>query len=334
MAETDTPDGKALTQTATPLAGRPSDDCVLPFHAERAHANGRVIKLGTTVNEILTRHNYPDPVSELLAQAIALTGLLGSALKFDGKFILQTNSDGPVGLIVVDYETPGKLRGYASYNQDKLNALQNEAKISTGDLLGKGHLAMTVDQGPDMERYQGIVALEGQPLEEAAHTYFKQSEQLPTFLKLAVAKHYTTDTPDHSGQTSWRAGGLLVQNLTPEGGALAEDEETGAALEPMGSDDENWTRAKTLAETIEHHELLDPTLAPERLLYRLFHEENVRAFDSKVLEVYCSCSRQRVETLLQQFSAENLKDMVVDDQIVAKCEFCNTEYKFDFADYA
>lgn len=312
----------------------PLDDLVLPFHAERAGANGRVIKLGATVDTILNRHDYPDSVSKLLAEAVALVGLLGTALKFDGKFILQTKTDGPVNFLVADYETPGKVRGYAGYDHEKVKLLDGKTNISSGELLGNGHLAMTVDQGQDMDRYQGIVALEGQSLEDAADIYFRQSEQLPTFIRLAVAKHYAKDDTENAGHWSWRAGGLLVQNLTPEGGySPAEDEETGEALDPLGSDDENWTRAKLLAETVEAHELLDPLLSSERLLFRLFHEEDVRVFPARPLEVYCSCKRSRVESLLKQFSADDLQNMVVDGEIVATCEFCNTAHKFDAKDY-
>lgn len=311
-----------------------ADDLVLPFHAERANASGRVIKLGNVTDTILSRHDYPEPVSVLLAQAIALTGLLGTALKFNGKFILQTKTDGPVNFLVTDYEAPGKLRGYASYDEEKIKTHVDEGRLDAANLLGQGHLVMTIDQGADMDRYQGIVALEGQSLEEAADTYFRQSEQIPTFIRLAVAKHYVKDDEGETGHWSWRAGGLLVQNLTPEGGkAPAENIETGEAIDPIGSDDEDWTRARLLAETVEEHELLDPLLSSERLLYRLFHEEAVRAFERKQLEVYCSCSRERVETLLGQFPPEDLQDMIVDGDIVAKCEFCNTKYSFKADDY-
>ena len=141
---------------------------------------------------------------------------------------------------------------------------------------------MTIDRAPDTERYQGVVPLEGDSLTEAADTYFRQSEQLPTFIRLAVARHYR---PGQQGGRAWtwRAGGLLVQKLTREGGRSAPREAAFA--------EEDWTRARTLAETVEDHELLDPLLPPDRLLYRLFHEEQVRAFRAIPLESYCSCSR-------------------------------------------
>jgi molecular chaperone Hsp33 len=298
----------------------PKDDLVLPFQAEQADVIGRLVKLGPTVDTILSRHAYPEPVSRLLGEAVTLTALLGAALKFEGKFILQASTDGPVDLLVADYLVPGALRGYARFSAERLAGLEPEAP-----LLGKGHLAMTIDRGAETERYQGVVPLEGESLTLAADTYFRQSEQLPTFIRLAVARHYQA-RKSGAGSWAWRAGGLLVQKLTREGGRATSRD--AAAFE------EDWTRAKTLAETVEDHELLDPTLAPDRLLYRLFHEEQVRAFRAIPLESYCSCSRARVEELLRRFSAEEFAEMVVDGEVVVTCEFCNSRYHFDPASFA
>jgi molecular chaperone Hsp33 len=254
-----------------------------------------------------------------LGEAVALTAILGAALKFEGKFILQASTDGPVDLLVADYQVPGALRGYARFSAERLAALPAD-----GPLLGEGHLAMTIDRGPDTERYQGVVPLEGGSLADAADTYFRQSEQLPTFIKLAVARHYQAGQSERPW--TWRAGGLLVQKLTREGGRRATRESAFAA--------EDWTRAKALAETVEDHELLDPMLPPDRLLYRLFHEEKVRAYRAVPLTSYCSCSEARVEELLRRFSAEDLAEMVVDGKVSVTCEFCNRSYKFDPAAFA
>jgi molecular chaperone Hsp33 len=298
----------------------PADDLILPFQAEQAEVSGRLVKLGPVVDTILSRHAYPEAVSQLLGEAVALTALLGAALKFEGKFILQAATDGPVDLLVADYQVPGGLRGYARFSAERL------ADLSPGGrLLGEGHLAMTIDRGLDTERYQGVVPLEGGSLTEAADTYFRQSEQLPTFIRLAVARHYRAGATGSRAWT-WRAGGLLVQKLTREGGHAAGRE---AALAQ-----EDWTRAKALAETVEDHELLDPMLPPDRLLYRLFHEEQVRAFRAVPLKSYCSCSEARVEELLRRFSAEDLAEMVVDGEVWVTCEFCNSRYRFDPASFA
>jgi len=253
-------------------------------------------------------------ISQLLGKAAALTALLGASLKFEGKFILQASTDGPVDLLVADYQVPGGLRGYARFSAERLAELP-----PNGRLLGEGHLAMTIDRGNDTERYQGVVPLEGDSLTEAADTYFRQSEQLPTLIRLAVARHYRAGKAGGRPWT-WRAGGLLVQKLTREGGRTSRSD---AAFE------EDWTRAKALAETVEDHELLDPTLPADRLVYRLFHEEQVRAYRAISLESYCSCSRARVEELLKRFSPEDLADMVVDGEVWVTCEFCNSRYRFD-----
>lgn len=292
----------------------PSDDLVLPFQAEQADVLGRLVKLGTTVDTILSRHDYPEPVSRLLAEAVALTGLLGASLKTDGKLILQTTTDGPVDLLVADYLVPGSLRAYARFDAAQVAALE---AASDGALLGEGHLAMTIDRGEDSERYQGVVPLEGTSLTQAADTYFRQSEQLPTFIRLAVARHFLAGE-NGEGAWTWRAGGLLVQKLTREGGVVGSKEF-----------EEDWTRATSLAETVEDHELLDPLLPPDRLLYRLFHEEQVRVYRSIPLKTYCSCSRERVEDMLHRFSEQDLADMVVDGALWVTCEFCNARYNFD-----
>jgi molecular chaperone Hsp33 len=297
----------------------PADDLILPFQAEHADVSGRLVKLGPVVDTILSRHAYPEAVSQLLGEAVALTALLGAALKFEGKFILQASTDGPVDLLVADYQVPGGLRGYARFSAERLAELPPGTK-----LLGEGHLAMTIDRGSDTERYQGVVPLEGESLTEAADTYFRQSEQLPTFIRLAVARHYRAGDKGGNAWT-WRAGGLLVQKLTREGGRGSA---RGSAIA-----EEDWARAKALAETVEDHELLDPMLPPDRLLYRLFHEEQVRAFRAIPLNSYCSCSQARVEELLRRFSAEDLAEMVVDGEVWVTCEFCNRRYRFDPASF-
>lgn len=304
------------------------DDAVLPFQIESSGAKGRLVRMGPAITSILGQHAYPEAVSVLLGEAITLTAMLGAALKIDGKFILQTSSDGPVGFLVAQYNVPGSLRGYASFDAEAV-ARMSEA-TPEGGLLGKGHLAMTIDPGPGMERYQGVVPLEGRNLTEAADLYFRQSEQIPTFIKIAVARQYEGARNNQPSSWSWRAGGLLVQKLTEEGGA-----ETEASPKVHGQDDgEAWTRARLLASTVEDHELLDPALAPERLLYRLFHEERVRAFRPVPLAAFCPCSRDGVEQMLSRFSPEEIGEMAEDGSIKVTCEFCNRRYEFDPAQFS
>lgn len=297
-----------------------SDDLVLPFRAEASGIMGRVVRLGAVADRILKGHDYPEPVLALLGEALCLTALLGAALKTGAKLILQTKTDGPVSTLVVQNDGPGALRGYASFEAERVKAHRG------GGLLGAGHLAMTIDPGGDRDRYQGIVALEGQSLADAALDYFRQSEQLPTFLRLAVGKHYAADAEGHRGWL-WRAGGLMLQHLSPEGGtAPVQDRLKG---DGTGYEiDDDWERTRILAETVMDHELIDPDLSAERLLLRLFHEEGVRAYGAKPVEARCGCSRERLAGIMARFDRAELDDMIVDGKIEITCEFCSTRYRF------
>jgi molecular chaperone Hsp33 len=304
-------------------AGR-SDDAVLPFATVRSRVGGRLVRLGGTVDTILTRHDYPAAVAHALGEALALAALLGNMLRRGSKLILQTKTDGALPMLVVNYEAPGGMRGYASHNAARLAALAGERTIAQGALLGCGHLAMTIDPGGDKPSYQGIVALSGHTLTEAAHAYFKQSEQLPTFFRVAVARHYTAGDGNMRGAWGWRAGGLMVQNTASERPASGA-----GSLEPSNDDSDNWRRVRLLAATVEDHELLDPTLPPEWLLHRLFHEEGVRVGAPTPLVARCRCSRERVEMLLKSFGAAELDDMrEPDGGFTVTCEFCSTKYRF------
>lgn len=304
------------------------DDLVIPFRTVKSRVTGRLVRLGDSVDRILQRHQYPAPVAQALGEALAMTALLGTALKIEGRLILQTKSDGALGLLVVNYDTPGHLRGYASFDLERATELAAIGGIADpAALYGSGHLAMTIDPGGDMDSYQGIVALEGQPLADAALTYFRQSEQLPTFLRLAVARVYVPGT-DTADTWKWRAGGLLLQNLAREGG-----QESGAEALFDDEDDDDWHRTRILASTVEDHELIDPLLTPDRLLYRLFHEEGVRVHEAQAVEERCRCSRERVEGFLRGFGSEQLADMrEPDGAISVNCEFCSTTYRFEPGD--
>jgi molecular chaperone Hsp33 len=313
-----------LSTEKTRLPAPPADNIVMPFRTVKSDVIGRVIRLGSVVDAILSRHAYPEPVSHALGEAITLTAMLGSALKEQAKLILQTKTDGPMDFLVADFEAPGKVRGYANF--DKANRAFDDAKGrgNQAELLGTGHLAMTIDPGTGRDSYQGIVALENEPLITAAHTYFRQSEQLPTFIKLAVARHFEGGT---TRTWRWRAGGLMIQQLPREGGTRPEGEEHDASFE--GDDDDNWNRARHLAATVEDHELIDPNLSADRLLYRLFHEEGVRVVPPIDLAETCRCSRERLAVYLQRFGAEELADMrEPDGSIKATCEFCSRAYAF------
>lgn len=305
------------------------DDHVVPFTLDLLDTRGRTVRLAMALDTILTRHNYPAPVARLLGEAVVLAALIGSSLKFEGRFILQTQTDGPVNLIVVDFDAPDGLRGYARFDGEALLKAAEEGRTGPGDLLGKGHLAMTIDQGPNTERYQGIVALEGETLEDVAHTYFMQSEQIPTMVRLAVAQF--TRKGDH--RPHWRAGGVLIQHLPEHGQSVVRDlpgDGDFSSPDPAFEEDDAWTQAKTLLATLEDVELADPDLSPERLLFRLYHETGVRVFTPMPLVERCTCSAERIEDMLAtSFTDQDRQDMAVEGQIEVVCEFCSTAYHFN-----
>jgi molecular chaperone Hsp33 len=324
-----------LATESNKMPALPADNLVLPFRTVRSDVIGRVIRLGSVVDTILGRHAYPEPVSHALGEALALTGMLGSALKDDAKLILQTKSDGPLDFLVADFVQPGgKLRGYANFDKGNAALADARGRGDQGKLLGRGHVAMTIDPGGGRDSYQGIVPLANEPLVTAADTYFRQSEQIPTFIRLAVARHYGPAGGGGARTARWRAGGLLIQQLAREGGKRElEGEAHDVGLE--GDDDENWNRARHLAMTVEDHELLDPMLSPERLLYRLFHEEGVRVVPATELVEACRCSRERIEMYLQRFGAEELADLhEPDGSIAVTCEFCSRKYAFAPGEFA
>src|SRR5689334_9916481 len=315
---------KSETPSRAPSAV-PVDDTVLPFEVNALDLRGRLTRLGPALDDILTKHDYPAPVGKLLGEAIVLTTLLGTSLKFEGRFILQTRTDGPVSFLVVDFKSPDRLRAYARYEAKRLKEGQ-----SSGQLLDKGHLAMTIDQGADMSRYQGLVALDGGNLEDAAHEYFLRSEQIPTRVRLAVGEEWRGgDGPKHR----WRAGGMLLQFLpkAPERARRADlhpgDAPHGTLTHAVAEDDA-WIEGQSLISTVEDIELIDPDLSGERLLYRLFHERGVRVFQPLRLRAQCSCSREAVSAMLRSFAPKERADMVKDGKVVVTCEFCSSVYQF------
>jgi molecular chaperone Hsp33 len=310
------------------------DDVILPFAVEPLDVRGRVVRLGPSIDTILARHGYPDIVARVIGEAAALTVMLGASLKLEGRFQLQTKTDGIIDMVVVDFNAPDKLRATARFDKDKLEALGTSTP-GTGELLGSGYLAMTIDQGTDRSRYQGVVALEGQGFEEAADQYFRQSEQIPTQVRLAVAEQF------ENGRHTYRAGGLMIQFLpsSPERlrqadldpGDIPESHSSHGLSAP--SEDDAWVEAKSLVSTVEDHELIDPALSSERLLYRLFHERGVRVFEGQHIHEECTCSQERIMGMMRRFSPEDRHDMVGDNgRIGITCEFCSRFYDLDPAD--
>ncbi|WP_350336125.1 Hsp33 family molecular chaperone [Coralliovum pocilloporae] len=314
-----------------------TDDRVLPFQVAPLDVRGRAVYLGPAIDTILSRHNYPRSVSKLVAEATVLTALLGTALKFDGQFILQTQTDGPVSMLVVDFRSPGDIRACATFDAEAVKQAEAEGLLGHADLIGDGVLAMTIDQGAHMRRYQGIVPLENMTLEDATHHYFQQSEQIPTEVRVSVAQVQTRG--ENGAQPMWRAAGIMVQFL-PEseermrqadlpGGDNPDDE----AETTRFDEDDAWTEAKALLRTVEDHELTEPSVTAEQLLYRLYHERGVHVFDSQKLVERCGCSEARIRDVLSQLSPEEIEDSIENGEISATCEFCSVHYRFDPSEF-
>jgi molecular chaperone Hsp33 len=293
-----------------PMPEKPSipDDLVAAFQIEGEPVRGRLARLGPAVDEILRAHDYPDVVANLLGETCALAALVGSNLKFDGRLIVQAQGDGPVRYVVADYDTSGGLRGYCRFDPEEVaQASAGFARPGAKTLLGGGIFAMTVDQGPDMDRYQGVTAIEGETLALCAEQYFAQSEQTPTRVRLAVGQ------ADDGDGLKWRAGGLLIQNI-------AEDENRGPT-------EEAWVRTQALFETVGEDELIDSRLSSNQLLFRLFHEDGVRVFGDMPMRAFCRCSQDGIESMLKSFAADEWHDMVEPDgKIHVTCEYCSKVY--------
>ncbi|MGE5539202.1 MAG: Hsp33 family molecular chaperone HslO [Gemmatimonas sp.] len=282
---------------------------MLPFHLEGAAVSGRLVRLGPAADAILSRHDYPAPIAALLGETLALSVGLAGALKYDGIFTLQTKGNGPVSFVVADVTSDGDLRGYAQFDPERVPAdapVRPEGQ-SVPTWLGAGHLAFTVDQGSHTERYQGIVALEGSTLADCVHHYFRQSEQVETAIKVAV---------DHPAD-GWRAAALFLQRLPSGGGREAADD--------------RWREALSLMATVTSAELADYKLAPNDLLFRLFHEKGVRLYPAKEKELHdrCRCSEERVVTMLRSFPRVEIESLKKDGAVEVVCEFCRRMYRFD-----
>ncbi|KQS55651.1 molecular chaperone Hsp33 [Brevundimonas sp. Leaf363] len=296
------------------LAPAPIDDLAAAFQIEGWPVRGRLVRLGAAIDRVLSAHAYPEPVAALLGEACALAALVGSSLKFEGRLIVQAQGDGPVRYVVADYDTSGAIRGYCRFDEAEVAAASTGfARPGAQTLLGKGVFIMTLDRGPDFERTQGITPIEGESLSLCAEHYFEQSEQLPTKVRLAVGSVQTDDG------AQWRAGGAMIQ-------VVASDDS-------RGSTEEVWDRSRALFATLGDDELVDPTISPETLLFRLFHEDGVRLEDARPLAAVCRCSRDRISAVLASFDPAERADMVEDDgKIRVTCEYCASVYDIDPAD--
>jgi len=282
-------------------------DLALGFTIPGRHARGRVVRLGPLLDEVLAAHSYPAPVAHILTEALTLTALLGSTLKdAGGQLTIQAQAEGGIiDLMVADYRG-GELRGYVRFDRDEL--IKVPILPSLSQLFGKGYFAITFDQAASGERYQGIVPIEGDSLADAAQSFFSQSEQIPSLVRLAV------------NDTGHVAGGLLLQHL-PEG-------EEGRERIHTRLDHPEWDHVRILGETVKSNELVDPSLSLETLIWRLFHEEEeVRVLSAISLSKGCRCTVEHIRDVISRFALAEREDMVADDGfITVACEFCSRSF--------
>ena len=297
------------------------EDCVASFQLEGRPVRGRVARLSETADKVLSAHDYPVSVARLVGEAALLAVLIGDSLKFEGKLIIQASGpssqgrqvegEGPVAFVVADFVPGEGVRAYAKYDEERVRTLEAATGSPVGAqmLLGGGHFAMTVDPGPGMERYQGVTAIEGESLADAAEHYFAQSEQVPSRLRLAVGRY-------HDGaRERWRAGGALIQRI--------------AGDDRRGETDDDFEHARALFDTLEDDELIDPNLSAGRVLYRLFHEDGVRLEEVRPAPRRCACTQERLAELLARFNTSDREHMSDEaGQVAMTCEYCNHEWRF------
>lgn len=307
----------------------PPADFVLPFDLKTAGLRGlrgRVVRLEGVSTRALSAHPLPEAAQRVLAEALALSVLLGSALKLNGRLSVQTRGKGPLSFVVADYFAPqaaaaagaagvrggvgaAGVRGYAKLDEGGFAAL--EAKNAFGALSGEGTLAITIEPNPGAQSYQGVVPLSADGLAVSAQNYFAQSEQLPTLLRLAAGPIY------RAGEgTGWRAGGLMIQAVP---GRTTHDIEQSDV----------WSRMALFLQTLEAVELLDTGIAAETVLWRLFHEDEVRAYPAQSLLFCCTCNAEKLLPVLRSYPEGERKDLADADSIIrTRCEFCGTIYEF------
>lgn len=286
-----------------------TENFVQTFQLESSNIRGRVVRLDNVLDDMLSRHKYPEDVLHLTGEVMVLCAMLSSMLKYEGIFTLQTQGDGPVKMLVADMNSDGHIRACASFSEEALK--EATWKSNRAELTGKGYMAFTVDQGEHMERYQGIVELKNESLITGVQHYFAQSEQINTALMMTVGRV--------NGQ--WRATGIMVQQM-PEETALYNQDKSNV-------DEDDWRRTMILLGSVKDEEMLSEEISAEDLLLRLFHEEGVRVYTPQPLVNICRCAADRVETVLHSMSDDEIADMTVDGKITMTCEFCSRDYSFD-----
>ena len=307
------------------------DDTVLPFQLDKSDIRGRVARLDGVLSGVLRQHNYPAQVEALVAEMTLLTALIGHSIKLRWKLSLQVQSKGAIRRIATDYYGPGeegepaRIRAYASFDADRL------AEGDPFDQIGEGYFAILIDQGEGTQPYQGITPIAGGSLAACAEAYFAQSEQLPTRFSLSFGRSSEPGVAEH-----WRAGGIMLQHMPKSSLSASAGEATGevgllAATDLLkGDDSENWNRVNILLDTVEELELIGPSVSPDDVLVRLFHEETPRVYDAQTLRFGCTCSEERVRQSLSIYSAKDIESMnTPEGRVTADCQFCGAHYNLD-----
>lgn len=288
-----------------------------PFLLFDGAVRGRLVRLNGVAEKILGRHDYPVPVTKVLGEAMAAATVLADGLKFEGSFTFQMQGSGPVHTVVSDITNTRALRGCAKFDAEALSKLDlsdDQDSVSLQQLVGAGHMAFTVDQGPDTERYQGIIEMEGATIGDCIHQYFRQSEQLETAVKIVAGR-----SSEKVGEGAWQAAALIVQRM-PGDRLDVTDEEA----------DDAWRTAVILMSSLTDQELLDPELSEQRVLERLFGTVGGRILDKTDLTIGCRCSRERSAKILASFPMDEIRSMADDGKVSMTCEFC--EVNFDFSE--
>jgi molecular chaperone Hsp33 len=289
-----------------------TNDSVTPFYIDGAAVRGRLVRISKQIQTILNRHQYPNIINQYLCEMTAIAAALYVDVKQSGVFTLQITNGSVINFMVIDITHNGELRACAKWNDEALNALlaESDNKPSLGQLFGDAMMVFSADLPQRDDRYQAIVELSGSSLCESIHNYFRQSEQLPTALIAHVSKNSANE---------YSVGALMIQSVAAS---------TSRSYEETESDDD-WVTDVCLLSTLTKKELLNSELSSETILHRLFHERNLQIQPAIPLIEKCSCSKERIEQVLTQFSEEECQSMVSDNKIEVKCEFCSEVYHFN-----
>ncbi len=294
-------------------------DVICPFLIDSGLSRGQAVRLTSSLDTIISQHHYPESIGLLIAQSAVLTALLASTIKFDGVFTLQIQGKGPVSLLATDITTDGRIRGYARFDEkaaeEAYKNVQEGSENPVQAFFKDGTLSFNVETGD--QSYQGIVGLDQPTLAQCVLEYFKQSEQIETALQIEVA------TPQQTGK-GWIGSAVMLQRMPM-------DRQIARELKEEEIND-LWQTAVVLLHSVRTQELLDTDLSLEKLLYRLYHLNNLHFFIQKAIKFGCRCSQEKVIEMLKRFPEQDRQEMAVDGEIKVDCQFCGKSYTLTLKD--